>query len=317
MCDERKSSNAPNVCHMLVTNSLPHEQVCSQNIKYQVQQYVPFISHFRTICEQTVENSFPLWFDDHPCMVLRLCLIAQLFYSPNRNVFPRISLHDLPCRRTMKILFLPQVSPWLLFLVIFHSSGRNPWFEHTSVLIHNVLANLAATQINMVKEWCCFSHINVFHEFSKSDWCSSVSFQPIWCHPHTQTRIVPFSQLTNKHSQLETFSQPYFNWIFSNCLSHNSPAKGWPYRFRSRGTTGSSILDHDFGHSCRGGRIPMSGHCDLGIFNNFGPSSFLHGNKLILHPLLVLSKPTVWIWYPWLLLLSIVMLMTLVQWIRH
>ena len=60
---------------------------------------------------------------------------------------------------------------------------------------------------------------------------------------------------------------------FSNCLSHNSPAKGWPYKFRSRGTTGSSILDHDFGDLCRGRRIQMSGHSDLGIFNNFGASS--------------------------------------------
>ena len=32
--------------------------------------------------------------------------------------------------------------------------------------------------------------------------------------------------------------------------------------------TGSSILDHDFGHLCRGRRIQMSGHSDLGIFNN-------------------------------------------------
>ena len=83
----------------------------------------------------------------------------------------------------------------------------------------------------------------------------------------------PFSRCTKKHSQLETFSQPYFNKIFSNWLSHNSPAKGWPYRFRSRGTTGSSILDHDLGHLCRGGRIQMSGHSDLGMFYNFGASS--------------------------------------------
>ena len=33
-----------------------------------------------------------------------------------------------------------------------------------------------------------------------------------------------------------------------------------------RGTTGSSILDHDLGHLCRGRRIQMSGHSDLGIF---------------------------------------------------
>ena len=66
-----------------------------------------------------------------------------------------------------------------------------------------------------------------------------------------------------------TFSQLYFNWIFSNFLFHNRPAKRWPYRFRSRGTTGSSILDHDLGHSCRGRRIQMSGHSDFGIFKQF------------------------------------------------
>ena len=69
------------------------------------------------------------------------------------------------------------------------------------------------------------------------------------------------------------FSQPCFFGIFSSCLSHNSPAKGWPYRFGSRWTTGSSILDHDFGHLCRGRRIQMSGHSDFGIFNNSWASS--------------------------------------------
>ena len=83
----------------------------------------------------------------------------------------------------------------------------------------------------------------------------------------------PFSRWTKRHSQFGMFSQPCFNRIFSNCLSHNSPAKGWPYRFRSRGTTGSSILDHDFGHLCRGRRIQMSGHSDLGIFNKLWASS--------------------------------------------
>ena len=36
----------------------------------------------------------------------------------------------------------------------------------------------------------------------------------------------PFSWCTNRYSQLGTFSQPFCNRIFSNCLSHNSPAKG-------------------------------------------------------------------------------------------
>ena len=83
----------------------------------------------------------------------------------------------------------------------------------------------------------------------------------------------PFWRCTNKQSQLETFSQPYFNRIFSNCLYHNSPDKGWPYRFRSRETTLSSILDHDFSHLSRGRRIRMSGHSDFGVFNNLWASS--------------------------------------------
>ena len=85
----------------------------------------------------------------------------------------------------------------------------------------------------------------------------------------------PFSRWTKRHSQFGIFSHPCFNRSFSNCFSHNSPAKRWPYRFRSRGTTGSSILDHDFGHLCRGRRIQMSGHSDFGIFNNLWASSIL------------------------------------------
>ena len=92
-------------------------------------------------------------------------------------------------------------------------------------------------------------------------------------HPHTRIRINPFSRCTKRHSQFGIFSQPCFKRIFSNCLSPNSPAKGWPYRFRSRGTTGSSILDHDFGHLCRGRRIQMTGHSDFGIFHNLWASS--------------------------------------------
>ena len=50
------------------------------------------------------------------------------------------------------------------------------------------------------------------------------SFQPILCHPHTHKNN-PFSRWTKRHSQFGIFSQPCFNRIFSNCLSHNSPAK--------------------------------------------------------------------------------------------
>ena len=50
---------------------------------------------------------------------------------------------------------------------------------------------------------------------------------------------------------------------------------GWPYKFLSKRTTGSSRLNHDFGHLCFGGRIQTSGHSDFWIFNNVGASSIL------------------------------------------
>ena len=101
-----------------------------------------------------------------------------------------------------------------------------------------------------------------------------VSSQPVLYRPHIQTRIAPSSLLTNKHFQFGTFSQPCSKRTFSNS-SHNCPATRWPYRFRSRGTTGSSILDHDWGHLCFGGRIQISGHSDFGICSNVGASSIL------------------------------------------
>ena len=109
---------------------------------------------------------------------------------------------------------------------------------------------------------------------STLDRCS-VSFQPIFMSYTYTDKNNPFSRFTNEPSQFGTFSQPCSNGTFSNNLSHDSPARGWPYRFRSRGTTGSSIPDHDFGHLCRGRRIQMSGHSDFGTFNNVGASFIL------------------------------------------
>ena len=57
-----------------------------------------------------------------------------------------------------------------------------------------------------------------------------------------------FKRCTKKHSQFETFVHPFSRRTFSSCLSHDSHANRWPYRFPSRGTTGSSTLDHDLGH---------------------------------------------------------------------
>ena len=192
--------------------------------------------HFTTICYETADNSPTDPFSSSlnwwsPCMALLHCIIAQLFYSPIRNFFPRISLHDLPCHKTMKISFRHQVSPWLLFLTIFCSPGRYSWFEHTSVIVDNIPANLtfflSTTQMSMVKEWCWSSQIDVHENFPSRIDVLFLSSQLCY-RPHITDKSSSFSRLTNKHSQFGTFSQPCINSSISNCLLHNCPAKGWP-----------------------------------------------------------------------------------------
>ena len=68
---------------------------------------------------------------------------------------------------------------------------------------------------------------------------------------------------------LEFSAQPCFKRIFSNCLSHKSLSRGSPYRFFSRGTTWSSILDHDLGNLCRGRRIQNVWTLRFWIFEQF------------------------------------------------
>ena len=85
---------------------------------------------------------------------------------------------------------------------------------------------------------------------------------------HIYDRNNPCFRWTNRHSQFGIFSHPSSNKASSNSLSHNNPANGWPYKCRSRSTTGSSILPHDLGHLCRGRRIQTSGHSAFGISKN-------------------------------------------------
>ena len=162
----------------------------------------------------------------------------------------------------------------------------------------------------MIKERSWFSQINFFVKYFPHR--INNLFFPANLMSSTYTDKITLFHDVQRDSQLETFSQPYFNRIFSSCLSHNSPAKGWPYRFRSRRKIRSSIVDHDFGHLCRGRRIQMSGHCDLKFTIILKQLPFGPGYKQILRPLHVLRTQAVWIWYPWLLLLSFVILMILV-----
>ena len=174
MCNKYTKSNAPKMCLKLLTILWPHEQVGWRTKKYQVYQYEPrksisehFVSKLWTILH--LIELLLLKSDGHRGMALRLCFTAELFCSPVRNIFPRLprtTFHIIgPWRYRFGISFHRGLCFWSFFC----GPGGNPWFEHTSVIIHNVLANLtfslSTTQINMVKEWCWFSQINVFHEY--------------------------------------------------------------------------------------------------------------------------------------------------------
>ena len=174
------------------------------------------------------------------------------------------------------------IRPWRNTTILrvwkfFSSHHGNSRFNHGSVIVHNIFAyftlSLSAAQVYMIKERCWFSKNRLLYWLLFPHRINVLFLSSQFDVIHITDENNPFSRCTKKHSQLETFSQPCCNRIFSNCLSHNTPARRWPYRFRSRGTTGSSILDHDLGHLCRGRRIQMSGHSDFGIFNDFRASS--------------------------------------------
>ena len=150
-------------------------------------------------------------------------------------------------------------------------------YKHGSVNVHNIFAYLAlslnAPQVYVIQERYWFSKINFFIEWFPHQITIFVSFQAFWCHPHTQIRIILFHDVQRDIPNLEFSPIHVSTGVSQIAFPYNSLAKRWPYRFLSRRTTRSSILDHDFGHLCRGRRIQMSGHSDLGILNNLWASS--------------------------------------------
>ena len=114
----------------------------------------------------------------------------------------------------------------------FSCSCRNFWFRHCSAIVHNIFAyftlSLSTSQVNMIKERCWLSQ-NQFLCWVLSTSNSYFFFPSIWCHPHTQIRIIHFHEVRisipnwkpspNRTSQFKTFSQSCSNRTFSNCLS--------------------------------------------------------------------------------------------------
>ena len=237
MCDGYKISNDLIVCQKLWSTLRLIVQVYSLTKEYQIFQYVPSTSISKQI-ESILLTIHPrisillLWSDGRQDMGLILCRVILSSFLLTHSIVPHISWNDLQYRKTKK---------------------RYTYFP--SMVIFRILPRKFVT-----RKWICkcqqypylfqivFEYIPGFHHQGKTlvlpyqllYWVLSTSdqFFPVNLMSSTQTdKNNPFSRCTNKHSQFETFSQMYFNRIFSNDLSHKGPVKGWSYRFRSRGTT--------------------------------------------------------------------------------
>ena len=104
----------------------------------------------------------------------------------------------------------------------------------------------------------------------------------------------PFSLCTNEHSQFGTFSQPFFNRMFSTCLFHNSLAKDdctdfvqeeqLSLRYWTMILTICVVVDES---KCLDIAI-----LEFSIIWEHRP--FLSGNEQIVHQLLVLRNLAIW-----------------------
>ena len=250
-------------------------QVCSLTIEYQVVQYMPninileqFESTLVTIVQQI--SILLLWNDGHRCMELTLCRVVESSYLPTHNIVPHISWHAPPYRRTTKKY--SDFPSMVIFQLLLRKSWIQTWFCNCQLylcLFHIVFE--CSPSIHDQGKMLVLPNRLLYEVLSTSDQCF-VSFQPIWCHPHTQIRIILFHgvrisipnvEFSPSHVSIGS-SQIAFSIIVLPKDDHTD--------FVQEETTGSSILDHDFGHLCRGRRIQMSGNSDLGFFNNFGAS---------------------------------------------
>ena len=196
--------------------------------------------YFRTIWEHTFDisptdfKSFSLkwWSSMHGVDTLWSCWVACLL---THNILPHISWHDLPCHRTTKRFSdFPSMVIFSVAPAEILDSNMALYLSTISLLLSHFL--WVHPRKHDQRKMLVLPNRLLSQVFSTLGQCF-VSFQPIWCHPHTQIRITLFSRCTNKHSQLGTFSQPYFNRIFSNCLSHNSPVKRRQEGGRGQGCT--------------------------------------------------------------------------------
>ena len=190
---------------------------------------------------------------------------------PTHNIVPHISLHNQPCHKTTKKY--EDFEGMVIFLLFPLKFAIRTWFCNCPqyLCLFRIVVECCPS-IQDPRKMLVLPNRVLKRVLSTSDRCFA-SFQPILCHPHTQIGITLFHGLQisipNRKPSLNRTSIGFSQIAF--------PIKVLPKDDRTdsfqEGTTGSSILDHDLGHLCRGRRIQMSGHSDLGIFNHLGASS--------------------------------------------
>ena len=243
---------------------------------------------------------------------------GPLFCSPVRNIVPRISLHDLPCHRTMRKcsrqVSLSLVAFLLLrqrFWIRTYSCNCPPYLCMFGGLFEcnpnrhgqgtmSVLSNQRLSRVFSPLSRCCVSFQPVFMastytDKNKSFFSVNEPAFPIW-NPSPNRVSIGFSQIAfpkivlpkddrTDFAQEERLGLRYWTMTSAICVVVDE----------------SKCLD-----------IPI-----LEFFNFCGASSIFTWYRADMRQLLVLRNLAVWRWYPWLLLLSFVMLMILAQWILH
>ena len=230
MCDGCKRSNDVIVCHRIWSILWSIVQVCSLTIEYQVFQSMPSTS----ISEQfeSILLTIPLqisillpWNGGHQGMEWILCRVVESFCSPTNNIVPHISWHDPPYHKTMKKYESSQS------MEAFQFHPRKFWIQtcfcncqQYPCLFHVVFEYIPGTRsrkdVGYPKSTSLLRH---------STWDQGfVSFQPIWCHPHTQRRII--LTLTDLDAETCVRRGPGYPWEHM----HPSLWLPWPFQCLTR-----------------------------------------------------------------------------------
>ena len=162
----------------------------------------------------------------------------------------------------------------------FSCSCGNSGFEHGSVIVNYIFAcftlSLSTTQVNMIKEWCWLSQVNFFIEYFPH-WINVLFISSQFLsRPNTQLRKISLSRCTNKHSQLGTLSNHAPIGLSQIAFPTTVLPKDGHTDFAQEERLGLPHWAMIWAILCRGRHIKMSGHSDLGIFWNFGASSFFN-----------------------------------------